>query len=133
MKGSLIIVGFFVLGFIIVIAYMACFGEAKAFIVSIMNSSGAVMKLWEIARGIIFPLLGKEVTPLGYPDASPVPFYIKLLDIFAYTGAVILFMVNVLLLVLHKAWHTLRPGCRWGLSPCIASGSRCSAPPLGPQ
>ena len=98
----------FVLGFIIVVAYMACFGEAKAFIVSIMNSSGAVMKLWEIARGIIFPLLGKEVTPLGYPEASPVPFYVKLLDIFAYTGAIILFVVNALLLILHKAWHHVK-------------------------
>lgn len=101
------IVGF-VIGFVIVVIYMACFGEAKAFIVSIMNSSGAVMKLWGMVREIIFPLIGKEVTPLEFPKASNVPFYVKLLDIFAYTGAIVLFVVNILMALFNKSWKDVK-------------------------
>ena len=94
----------FAIGMAVSFIYMAYFGEGKAFIVSIMNSSGSVMRLWGIARSIIFPILGKEVTPLGYPEPSSLSFGEKLTEIFGYTSAVILFASNALLLVVNQVW-----------------------------
>lgn len=98
----------FIIGMAIVSFYMACFGELKAFIVSIMNSSGSVMKLWGVAREFVFPLLGKEVTPIVYPAGSDIPFYSKLMDIFAYVGTTILFVLNVLLLLVNQVWNNTK-------------------------
>lgn len=98
----------FVIGMAASFIYMAYFGEGEAFIVSIMNSSGSMMRLWGIARSIIFPLLGKEVTPLAYPEPSNLSFGEKLTEIFGYASAVILFASNVFLLVVNQVWKHLK-------------------------
>lgn len=94
----------FVIGMSVSFLYMAYFGEGKAFIVSIMNASGSVMKVWGLVRSIIFPLMGKEVTPLVYPEGPNMTFAEKLMEIFGYTSAVVLFASNILLLVVNQVW-----------------------------
>lgn len=94
----------FVIGMSVSFLYMAYFGEGKAFIVSIMNASGSVMKVWGLVRAIIFPLMGKEVTPLVYPEGPNMTFAEKLMEIFGYTSAVVLFVSNILLLVVNQVW-----------------------------
>lgn len=94
----------FVIGMSVSFLYMAYFGEGKAFIVSIMNASGLVMKVWGVVRSIIFPLMGKEVTPLVYPEGPNMTFAEKLMEIFGYTSAVVLFASNILLLVVNQVW-----------------------------
>ena len=94
----------FVIGMSVSFLYMAYFGEGKAFIVSIMNASGSVMKVWGLVRSIIFPLMGKEVTPLLYPEGPNMTFAEKLMEIFGYTSAVVLFASNILLLVVNQVW-----------------------------
>lgn len=94
----------FVIGMSVSFLYMAYFGEGKAFIVSIMNASGSVMKVWGLVRSIIFPLMGKEVTPLVYPEGPNMTFAEKLMEIFGYTSAVVLFASNILLLVVNLVW-----------------------------
>lgn len=94
----------FVIGMSVSFLYMAYFGEGKAFIVSIMNASGSVMKVWGLVRAIIFPLMGKEVTPLVYPEGPNMTFAEKLMEIFGYTSAVVLFASNILLLVVNQVW-----------------------------
>lgn len=66
------------------------------------------MKLWGVAREFVFPLLGKEVTPIVYPAGSDIPFYSKLMDIFAYVGITILFVLNVLLLLVNQVWNNTK-------------------------
>lgn len=94
----------FIIGMSVSFLYMACFGEGKAFIVSIMNASGSVMKVWGLVRSVIFPLMGKEVTPLVYPEGPNMTFAEKLMEIFGYTSAVVLFASNILLLVVNQVW-----------------------------
>lgn len=94
----------FIIGMSVSFLYMAYFGEGKAFIVSIMNASGSVMKVWGLVRSIIFPLMGKEVTPLVYPEGPNMTFAEKLMEIFGYISAVVLFASNILLLVVNQVW-----------------------------
>lgn len=62
------------------------------------------MKVWGLVRSIIFPLMGKEVTPLVYPEGPNMTFAEKLMEIFGYTSAVVLFASNILLLVVNQVW-----------------------------
>lgn len=94
----------FIIGMSVSFLYMAYFGEGKAFVVSIMNASGSVMKVWGLVRSIIFPLMGKEVTPLVYPEGPNMTFAEKLMEIFGYTSAIVLFASNVLVLVINQVW-----------------------------
>lgn len=95
----------FVLGILFSVFYFWCFGETKAFIVSVMNCSGIILKTWDIVKGIIYPMLGKVVTPTGLPvSAEDTNFFVKLVSIFTYLGTILLVAVNVVLILLTKVW-----------------------------
>lgn len=101
--ACLAVIGVF-LGVVVSFFYMWCFGEAKGFALAIMNSSATVMKLWGAVRDTIYPLLGKETSPLALPPAGDLSFMGKLLQVFDYFSLVVFTVASVLLALANKAW-----------------------------
>lgn len=96
----------FMLGFFVSFLFMAYFGQGKGFIVEIMNHSQVLLKTWDFVKGIIYPLLGKTVTPTAFEvSADNITFLDKVLSIFSYFGAILLVAINVVLILLTKAWE----------------------------
>ena len=75
-----------------------------------MNSSAVIMKIWGGIRSIIYPLLGKEVTPLGIPvsNEGDISLIEKIMGIFAYLGASVLFISNIFLIISNRVWKNIQ-------------------------
>lgn len=97
------------LGFLAAFLHMCYFHEGRGFIICIMNSSAVIMKIWGGIRSIVFPLLGREVTPLTFPvNSDSASFFTKFVEIFTYIGASVLFLLNVLMFACSKAWKNIQ-------------------------
>ena len=98
------------LGFLAALVHMIYFQEGRAFIICIMNSSAVIMKIWGGIRSIIYPLLGKEVTPLGIPvsNEGDISLIEKIMGIFAYLGASVLFISNIILIIFNRVWKNIQ-------------------------
>ena len=98
------------LGFLAALLHMIYFQEGRAFIICIMNSSAVIMKIWGGIRSIIYPLLGKEVTPLGIPvsNEGDISLIEKIMGIFAYLGASVLFISNIILIISNRVWKNIQ-------------------------
>lgn len=95
----------FILGFLFSLLFMGCFGQAKGFIVEIMNHSQVFLKTWDFVKGIIYPMLGKAVTSTGFETSTgDITFLEKVLSIFSYFGTILLVAINGVLILVTKAW-----------------------------
>lgn len=103
-RPFLYVIAGFVAGMVVAFAYMACFGEAKAYAFAIIDASATLHSLWLSARGIILPLLGKTVReiPVAVANDESASFVKNTIEIFTFIGFFLLFILMVVLHIFNK-------------------------------